>query len=227
MANTYTIYYGWLIEGGHGAPNDAAKRIAAAALPILVCDFWTREFERRPNMSSKVLSLMQSAGTAVYAHLETRWGEADVEDVKQRASECLDQGADGIFFNQTADLVGDYQLEYYQPLFKHVRTYGKRVILNPGCARIGQGMAAISDLMMVGHHWRSLGTDCGWSPACPERFMGVSRNDDGGMGYPVDLDTAVRDTKEAWALGLQWHTSTDHFTELPDWYEAYHAAIRQ
>jgi hypothetical protein len=79
---------------------------------------------------------------------------------------------------------------------------------------------------MVGHHWRSLGADCAWAPACADRFMGVSRNDDGGMGYPVDLETAVRDTKEAWAKGIEWHTITDHFAELPEWYEAYLAAIR-
>ena len=226
MSNVYAIYYGWMIEGERGAPNEAAQRLADAQLPILVCDFWTREFNRRQNVTPKVLALFQSAGTALYAHIETRWGGADIEDVKQRASECLDNGADGIFFNEVGSLEGDYQLEYYQPLFKHVRGYGKRVILNPGCAKIGQGMAGISDLMMVGHHWRTLGADCAWAPACPERFMGVSRNDDGGMGYPIDLDSAVRDTKEAWALGLEWHYSTDKFAELPDWFEAYLAAVR-
>jgi hypothetical protein len=225
MPDTYTIYYGWLIDDRQ-APNAEAKRIAAARLPLLICEFWTSEFNRRQNASAKVLSLMRDAKTQVYAHVATNWGDADLEDVKRRAAECLDKGADGIFFDEAADLMENNKLDYYQQLMDLARSKGRRVILNPGTAKIGAGMGAVADLMMVGHEWRRLAADCPWAGSCGDRLMGVSRNDRGGMGYTVDAETAVRDTKEAWALGIGLHTSTDKFSELPAWYESYVAAVK-
>ena len=225
MANTYGIYYGQMVDG-KGAPNAAAKRIAAARLPLLICTFTTIEGTPRENMNSEVLSLMKSAGTAVYAQVATGWGRSDLESVKQQAAESLAQGADGIFFNETGTLEGDYLLDYYKPLADLVRGQGKSVIVNPGTAKLGASITEVGDLIMVGHDWRRLQSESPWAAQCCDRFMGVSRNDNGGMGYFVDLETAVRDTREAFAGRFQWHTSTDKFAYVPEWFERYVAAVR-
>ena len=226
MANTYEIYYGVMIDG-KGAPNAAAKRIAEARLPLLICTFTTIEGTPRENMNSEVLSLMKSAGTAVYAQVATAWGRTDIESVKQQASECLAQGADGIFFNETGTLEGDYLLDYYTALAELVRGQGKSVIVNPGTAKLGASITRVGDLIMVGHDWRRLQSESPWAAQCCDRFMGVSRNDNGGMGYFVDLETAVRDTREAFAAGFQWHTSTDKFAYVPEWFERYVEAVKE
>ncbi|MCS7002004.1 MAG: hypothetical protein NZ518_04060, partial [Dehalococcoidia bacterium] len=64
----------------------------------------------------------------------------------------------------------------------------------------------------------------------PERFMGASTNEAGSMallGYPVDLPTGVADTREAWTLGIGWHYSAETYVDLPDWFEAYAAALTE
>jgi hypothetical protein len=46
------------------------------------------------------------------------------------------------------------------------------------------------------------------------------------MGYAVDEQRAVADTREAWKRGIGWHTSTTTYIELPDWFAAYAGAVK-
>jgi hypothetical protein len=59
-----------------------------------------------------------------------------------------------------------------------------------------------------------------------ERFMGVSSNEGDPMGYRVDAQRAISDTREAWHARVGWHTATDRYVELPDWLEAYVEALK-
>ena len=81
---------------------------------------------------------------------------------------------------------------------------------------------------MLEHQWRNLRSGSLWAFRYPaERFMGVSSNEERAMGYTVDEARAIEDTREAWGRGIGWHTSTDVYIELPEWFSRYHAALRE
>jgi hypothetical protein len=85
----------------------------------------------------------------------------------------------------------------------------------------------IADLLMAEHAWRALPADSPWTARYPpERFMGVSSNEEGAMGYRVDARSAADDARESWGLRIGWHAATDRYIELPDWFETYIAAVR-
>ena len=46
------------------------------------------------------------------------------------------------------------------------------------------------------------------------------------MGYVVEGRSAVDDTREAWRIGVGWHTATNRYVELPDWFESYFGALK-
>ena len=59
-----------------------------------------------------------------------------------------------------------------------------------------------------------------------DRLMGVSSDEENAMGYGMDVETALRDTREAWESGIGWHTSTQRYTALPPWFGVYMAALK-
>jgi hypothetical protein len=226
MGNTYVIYYGWLIDDPAGRPSRDAQQIAAAKVPLLIAEFFTVE-PRFTNMSPQVLALMKNAGTDVFAYVSTRWGDADLAEVKELTSERLAGGVDGIFFDEAPSSLNSTTRSYYKTLSKLVRDQGKSVIFNPGVSQCEEELMQFADRIMAEHEWRKLVADSAWTSGYPDdRFMGVSSNvlDERGrlpMGYEVDEEHAIADTREAWELGVGWHTSTDLHVNLPEWFDAY------
>jgi hypothetical protein len=230
MAKTYVIYYGWLIDDAHGTPSSDAQQIARARVPLLIAEFFTKE-PRFTNMSPQVLATMHAAGTQVFAYVSTQWAGVELAEAKELTRTCLAGGVDGIFFDETPAELSGSDFFYYRTLSGLVREHGKRVILNPGMSRCDEALMELGDHVMAEHQWRDLAADSPWSSAYPhERFMGVSSNvlDDAGhlpMGYRLDQERAILDTREAWQRGIGWHASTDVHIHLPDWFDAYIAGI--
>lgn len=227
MPNTYVIYYGWLTDDRDGEPNNVAQTIAAARTPLLIAHFRTAPPERHVNISPRVLSLMQSVGTQVYAYVATQTGKADLGKIKKTVTDCLAGGVDGIFFDESDSLASDDNLAYYETLARLVRGKGKGIIVNPGVAQCGEKIMQVADRVMVEHQWRNLATGSLWSFRYPgDRFMGVSSNEGAAMGYVVDEARGIADTREAWERGVGWHTSTTTYIELPPWFSAYARAVQ-
>ena len=228
MPNTYVIYYGWLTDDADGEPNDDATAIAAVDAPLLIAHCWTAEPDRHLNLSPQVLSLMHARGTQVFAYVATNDGRAKLEEVARSVEAYLGGGVDGIFFDETDPLREAARFDYYSALSKLVRDRGKSVILNTGVAQCGERIMEVADRVMVEHQWRNLRSGSLWSFRYPaERFMGVSSNEGNAMTYVVDRERAVADTREAWQRGLGWHTSTDKYIEVPEWFADYHEAVRK
>ena len=226
MPNLYTIFYGWLSDGPDGEPNRDARRIAAARMPLLIASFWTEPRTHR-SLSPQVLTLMRESGTRVFAYVSTRWGRAELQAVKSAVSEYLEAGADGVFLDEGHNFLDSSKLLYYRSIAQLARSGGGEVIVNPGVARCGADVMSIADYVMLEHAWRELRTTSPWCAGhAPSRFMGVSSNEPGAMPYAIARDRAIADTREAWACGVGWHTSTERFTRLPAWYEDYAAALK-
>jgi hypothetical protein len=225
LPNPYVIYYGWLADDERGTPNDVARRIAAARVPLLVAAYWSEPRTHR-SLSDEVLALMRAAGTRVFAYVRTGWGAADLQQVKASASEYLAGGADGIFLDECSNFLDSSWLLYYRALAQFVRGAGKALIVNPGVSRCGEDIMSVADHVMVEHEWRSFAALSPWrSRYPPERFMAVSSNEESGMGYPLERARAIEDTREAWTAGIGWHTSTDRYITLPEWFDDYMAAV--
>ena len=223
---TYAIYYGWLTEDEEGEPNESARRIAAARIPLLIAQTWTAEPQRHLNLSAAVLSMMRDAGTKVFAYVATNCGNALRRRVDAETSEYLATGVDGIFFDEADPLRENGKLDYYKGLARLVQDSGKRVILNPGVAQCGECIMDVADYLMVEHRWRDLRTGSLWSARyAADRFMGVSSNEGNAMGYVVDEQRAIDDTHEAWRREVGWHTSTDRYVQVPAWFERYVSAV--
>jgi hypothetical protein len=221
MSNTYVIHYGWLASDQSGAPNAVARSIAALKVPLLIAHYWTSNREHR-NLSAPVLALMHGAGTEVFAYVRTDWGNRDGDDAGNDAMEYLQGGSDGIFFDESDALVSEGKFNYYEKLANAVRAQGRKVILNTGVPRCGECIMRVADRVMLEHQWRDFATYSPWSRRYPnDRFMGVSSNEDNAMGYAVDEQCAIGDTREAWNKGIGWHTSTDHYVNIPEWFGRY------
>lgn len=224
--STYVIYYGWLAQDAGGEPNRDARDIAAARAPLLIAQFRTAGPGGHVNLSPQVLSAMHAAGTAVFAYVATNCGKTPLAEVRQAVAGYLEAGADGIFFDEADPLREPACFEYYKALAQCVRDAGKGVIVNPGVAQCGERIMEVADRVMVEHQWRRLRLASLWSFRYPvERFMGVSSNEGQAMGYTVDAQRAVEDTREAWRAGIGWHCSTDCYIGLPEWFGAYIGAV--
>lgn len=225
MSKTYAIFYGWLSDGPHGEPNADAQRIARASVPLLIASYWTEPRTHR-NLSPQVLALMRDAGTRVFAYVSTRWGAANLASVKAQVAEYIDRGVDGIFLDEGHNFLDGSKLLYYRAIAQLAQRSGKEVIANPGVACCGEDIMSIADFVMLEHDWRNLPAQSRWTARYPpERFMGVSSNEESGMGYRIDVQRAIADTRQAWASGIGWHASTDRYTRVPEWFEEYIAAV--
>ena len=223
----YCIYYGWLCDDDAGIPNDEARRIAAARVPLLIAHYWTAPPQRHRNLSEPVLALLRESGTEVFAYTATGCGSVPLAHLESEIDEYLAAGVDGIFFDEADPLREDAKLGYYAALAERVRARGKRLIVNPGVAQCGERIMDVADLVMLEHRWRDLRSGSLWSAQYPaERFMGVSSNEENAMGYDVDETRAIADTREAPRRRIGWHTSTDLYTKLPPWFERYFEAVR-
>ena len=223
---TYVIYYGWLCDDARGEPNVAARAIAELRTPLLIAHARTAPPAGHVNLSSRVLALMHEASTQVFAYVPTAWGRADLQKVRRTVGEYLDHGVDGIFFDEGDSLCTDANHAYYAALAAHVRERGSQVIVNAGVAQCGEKIMEVCDRVMVEHAWRDARVRSLWLRRYPaERVMGVSSNEGNAMGYRVDEDRAISDTREAWEAGIGWHTSTERFVELPEWFARYAEAL--
>ena len=227
MSKTYVIYYGWLTEE-HGGMSDDARRIAGAKPPLLIAPLMTAEPDVHVNLSPRVLSAMEDAGTEVSAYVATGRGARDLALVRREVEAALERGVDGIFFDETPGMPGATDFDYYGELAELVHTQGRHVIVNPGVSRCGQRMMDFADRVMFEHGWRNAASDSAWTVLFPaDRFMGVSSNEEGeAMGYHVDEARAIADTREAWSRRIGWHASTDRYARLPRWFEAYINAVQ-
>lgn len=224
--NTYIINYGWLSDDASGEPNARANAIAAARTPLLIAQFRTAAPAGHRNLSAQVLSLMQSAGTQVFGYIATAWGRADLRDVRSASAEYLAAGMDGVFLDEADSLCSDAKLDYYTEIASRVRESGGKLILNAGVSQCGEKIMQVCDLLMLEHAWRDALTRSPWLRRYPhDRVMGVSSNEENAMGYAIDEQRAIEDTREAWERGIGWHTSTDRYVELPEWFERYVQAL--
>ena len=226
MPDTYCIFYGWLSDGPDGEPNADARRIAAARVPLLIASFWTEPRAHR-NLSPQVLALMRDAGTRVFAYVSTRWGGIALQSAKDAVTGYLDASVDGIFLDEGHNFLDSSKLLYYRALAQLARGRGAEVIVNPGVSRCGADVMSVGDYVMLEHAWREVRAHSPWcADHSPERFMGVSSNEPGAMPYAVTRERAIADTREAWAAGIGWHTATERFTRLPEWFEGYVEGVR-
>lgn len=228
--NLCVIYYGWLIADASGAPNRAAAAIARARPRVLIAAFSTLQ-PRLTNLSPQVRELLQASGALLFAYVPTGYGARDLADVKAEAAGCLAGGADGIFYDEVPACPDEAQLASYQALHALVKERGGRVIANAGVDRSDESLMRVADILMVEHQWRTFGEASPWRAGYPpERFMGVSSNEPGADAFlegAIDRQTAVRDTRAAWACGVGWHYSTDRYVELPAWFADYVRALRK
>ncbi len=218
----YVIYYGWLTDDERGEPNDIAHAIAAVGAPLLIAHLWTAEPERHRNLSPEVLALVHEAGAEVFGYVATGYGRADRGQVSEAAADNLNAGVDGIFFDEADSLVLPVKLAYYRQICEAVRSRGRKVILNTGVAHCGEGIMDIADLLMVEHQWRAFATESAWARKYPpDRFMGVSSNEENALGYIVDKARATEDARLSWQAGIGWHTATTRYVEFPEWMTDY------
>lgn len=225
-ARPYVIYYGWLTDDGTGEANDVARVIAAAGAPLLIAHAWTAKPERHLNLSPQVLRLMREAGIEVFGYVATSYGRADRRKVAKSVAENLDLGVDGVFIDEADSLVLPVKLAYYRQICEAVRSGGGKVILNTGVSRSGEYVMEIADLLMVEHQWRAFVADSPWAAKYPpERFMGVSSNEEQAMGYVVEA-SAIEDARLARAAHIGWHTATTRYVECPHWLPRYVQAVK-
>ena len=222
VRNHYAIYYGWLSDDASGEPNAAARALAKLRLPLLIANYRTAPPASHANLTPQLLALLRDAGTAVFAYIATDWGRADRKKTLRQIDEYLAAGVAGVFFDEADSLCSDAKLEYYAALATRVRRHGGSIILNAGVSQCGEKIMELCDMLMVEHAWREARVRSPWLRRYPaERVMGVSSNEDNAMGYAVDEQRAIQDTREAWNTGVGWHASTNRYVELPDWYERY------
>ena len=194
MSKTYVIYYGWLVRDDGGEPNDIAREIAAARVPLLIAHCRTAPPHGHLNLSRAVMSLLRDSGTCVFAYVATRWGGADLRSTLARVNEYLQNGVDGIFFDEADPLLSTRNLRYYRCLASRVWDGGKSVILNAGVSRCGEAIMRVTDRLMVEHAWRDLAASCPWKQHYDrDRFMSVSSNESDDLGYTVDAQHAIQD----------------------------------
>ena len=228
MGNPYVVYYGWLTDDAGGEPNDEARRIAAARPPLLIAHLQAAAPDNHLNLSTQVLALLRAAGTGIFGYVSTDFGRAGLDGVRHAVADNLDTGLDGIFFDESDSMTSTAKFGYYTMLAQPVRQQGRKVVLNSGVSKCGERIMEVADLLMVEHEWRQFPADSPWMAKYgAERFMGISSNEEGAMGYSVDARRAVDDTREAWRAGVGWHAATDRYVVLPDWFETHLDAVRQ
>ena len=226
VGKTYSIYYGWLSDDDSGEPNGVAHALAKLSLPLLIANYRTAPPDRHVNLSPQVLSLLREARTEVFAYVATDWGNADRRRALRKTDEYLAAGVAGVFFDEADSLCSDAKLEYYAALATRVRAKRGGIILNAGVSQCGEKIMELCDLLMVEHAWREARTRSPWLRRYPaERVMGVSSNEENAMGYAIEEQRAIRDTREAWDAGIGWHTSTNLYVELPEWFGRYVSAL--
>jgi hypothetical protein len=226
VGKTYAIYYGWLSDDESGEPNARARALAKLRLPLIVANYAAAPPASHVNLSPQVIALMRNAGTAVFAYIATNWGNAERRRTLSAIDDDLAAGVDGVFFDEADSLCTDAKLEYYAALAARVRAKSGRIILNAGVPRCGEKIMELCDFLMVEHAWREARTRSPWLRRYPtERVMGVSSNEENAMGYAVDEQRAIEDTRQAWQAGIGWHTSTNRYIELPEWFGRYVSAV--
>ncbi|HEX2913327.1 MAG TPA: spherulation-specific family 4 protein [Chloroflexia bacterium] len=221
--NLFVIYYGWLIADPSGTPNEYARLIAAAKPDLLLASFYTFE-PKYLNLSPQVRELFRDAGVRIFAYVDTNYGNRPVEEVKAEAIEYLRQDVDGIFYDQVYNFLDDAKSDYYRELYTLAKNQLRAVIANTGIGQPGEEVMQVTDILMVEHAWRELYQSNTWFKKYqPERFMGNSSNEHPELNtvYQIDRNTAQLDTTEAWANGVGWHFSTDHYIDLPEWFLQY------
>lgn len=226
MSRTYVIYYGWLTnERGELTPD--AKRIADAQVPLLIAPLMTAAPATHVNLSPQLIARLHDAGTQVVAYVDTDYGKVSASVAKRQVADAIAAGVDGVFYDRTTAWPGEPSLQYYAAISEPAKAAGKLVIANPGVSRCGDMLLRFADRIMLEHKWRNLAHDSPWTAGRPpETFMGVSSNEDFAMGYGVDEQRALADTREAWDQNVGWHTSTDLYRHLPVWFEAYAKALK-
>ena len=218
-ARPFVVYYGWLTDGPDGEPNGAARRIAAAAPPLLIAQPWTAPPAGHCNLSASVLALIAAAGTEVYAYVATGYGRrAALQSVLADMDAAAARGVQGIFFDEVDPLVDYTKLAFYSTLCGAARVKRMKTIVNTGVARCDQRLMDLSDRLMLEHRWREFLPQSAWARDYDrDRFMGISSNEENAMGYVVDGARATRDARDAWQAGIGWHAATDRYIELPGW----------
>lgn len=226
MSKTYVIFYGWLSEE-NGELSAEAQRIANAHVPLLIAPLMTAKPAAHTNLNPAVLSRMHDSDTKVFAYIDTDYTRVPLKTAQRAVGDALAAGVDGIFYDQASASPVGPTLDYYLALSAPVKAAGKRVIANVGVTQCGSALMRFADHVMLEHRWRNLANSSPWTVHRPaETFMGVSSNEENAMGYDMNEERAVADTREAWRRNIGWHTSTELYAQLPTWFETYLTAMR-
>jgi len=219
---------------------------------------WNTNPDGELNLTPEVISLLKGNGVKIYAYVPTEWGKYDISAVLKLVDKAKELNLEGVKIDECFAFAEGLEkdpaparLEYYRKIYSHAKSLGLQVMANTGTKYTNEIWMELTDIIGFEHEWRDFPTlkapyNCGggwWmSKYSPDRFMGASSrgwidsntgNWADPMGYPITLETAIRDTKDAWNLGIGWHYSCiswwdfrlENSNQLPDWFENYEAAI--
>jgi hypothetical protein len=221
----FVIYYGWY--SGHGGElGSEIERIVAARPEFVISPYYTSTGQ--VNLTPEVFEKFHDAGVKVLVYVATGNGNRELDGVLEEIKTGLDGGADGVMLDEVAMLHSDWQVDYYKEIYDYTKSFGSErlVIANPGSILVSEKVMSVSDIVSFEHQWR-LASHIDWFSKYPApRFMGISSNDIANvMGYKVDEEAAASDSIEAWQGGIGYHFSTNSYTTLAPWFEAYQNAL--
>jgi hypothetical protein len=221
----FVVYYG-IYKNNQGQITPDLDRIANARPELVISPYYT--LSGQVNLVPEVMKRFHDNGIKVIAYVSTANSGRDINSVLQEIKAGFLAGTDGVMLDEVPRLDSDIQFNYYERIYVYVKSFGdKTVIANPGSILVSERIMSVSDIVSFEHQWR-LAPSLDWfSKYTANRFMGISSNNiPGVMGYYVDQNKAASDTIEAWQDGIGYHYSTDIFTGLPSWFEAYQGALK-
>ena len=223
MKHLYVIYYGWLASD-QGQPTLEALKIAAARPHALIAAP-VKVVNQRQNLTQEVRGLFQTNNILLFAYVTTAYGKRSQKLVETEIEACRQSGFDGIFLDEVYGFQDDTELEYYRSIYNRVKSHGQRLIMNTGVSFSNELIMQVTDILMLEHSWRDFCRDSRWRENySTERFMGCSSNEPGSFSlqsYSINLAQAIKDTREAWAAGIDCYYSTDRYIELAEWFDQY------
>lgn len=233
-------FYDWLTtypENRGQAPNSYAIRIAKAS-PQMVVIFTHMWEELILNLSPEVRDLFHNYSVKIHAYVQTTRGTRPLSEVYAEIERAMDAGVDGVMLdNVPGFLEGDEsKIPYYQQCRDKIKSYGedKVVDMNTGTAYMNEEIMTLADMVGIEHNWQTLVEVSPWVVNYPSIRFGAAHiqvDYEMPLGYPVTLETAVRDTINCWKSDqIAWFYSAKIEGELdpdvptkwlPDWFEEY------
>jgi spherulation-specific family 4 protein len=192
------LYYGPM-------DSSATSRIASAhpSLAIINTD--------SDGITADGIRQLHDAGTKIIGYMTIGYEGVSLSDAISHAKSILENGADGIFVDNT-NPSGD---SYMSQLYSAAKDNGGIVISNPGMTAIDKSIMSTCDIVSFEHQWRSAGQISWLHEYSPDRYLGLNSNDGSGVGDPA------QNLADAHSMGIAYQYSTPEFTILPSWIDIY------